>query len=143
MNTMSSSSSSSSSPASPEDVPQREMKIPSLHSTSLVNVSAYLSSMPSPQADKQEQHNEDVPGVFAVEDSESVTQYIGMSKRVLTALQTHLRNNGPDMVRGAKIVTDVNVDGGLMDKQQLQQVWKVWIQEYGKGDPSILYSHHE
>ena len=72
-----------------------------------------------------------MPGVFSVQNKDGETQYIGMSRRVMTALQVHLKNNGPEMVCEAKIATDVNVDGGLMDKQQLQQVWQAWIQEYG------------
>ncbi|BFI25074.1 hypothetical protein AXG93_773s1130 [Marchantia polymorpha subsp. ruderalis] len=64
------------------------------------------------------------PGVYAIYDKEGKLQYVGISRRVSSSIQSHLQDL-PELCASVK----VNVVDAA-DKTALTEAWREWVQEY-------------
>eukprot|EP00249_Psilotum_nudum_P013728 c24479_g1_i1 orf=296-1207(+) len=76
------------------------------------------------------------PGVYAIYDQQGELQFLGLSRRVSSSLQSHVRHL-PELCASAKIsVIDTQEKSALVD------AWKQWMEEYvqltGKAPPGNL-----
>ena len=63
------------------------------------------------------------PGVYAVYDSSDALQYVGISRKVVVSVNTHLESLGPDVVAAVKLGEMVGAG-----KEELTDAWRAWIE---------------
>jgi hypothetical protein len=63
------------------------------------------------------------PGVYAVYDASDALQYVGISRKVIVSINTHLESLGPDMVAAVKVGEMVGAG-----KEELTDAWRAWIE---------------
>ena len=63
------------------------------------------------------------PGVYAVYDASDALQYVGISRKVVVSINTHLESLGPEMVAAVKVGEMVGAG-----KEELTDAWRTWIE---------------
>ena len=63
------------------------------------------------------------PGVYAVYDASDALQYVGISRKVVVSINTHLESLGPEIVAAVKVGEMVGAG-----KEELTDAWRAWIE---------------
>lgn len=63
------------------------------------------------------------PGVYAVYDASNTLQYVGISRKVVVSVSTHLESLGPEVVAAVKVGEMVGAG-----KEELTEAWRSWIE---------------